>query len=604
MTPLRAGFFVVFLAVTAYANSLGNGFAYDDDGIITQNPVVVSGDWNGALTGSWWPDPLEGAGLYRPATLTSFVAEWKLFDGGPLGFHALNVVFHALVSLLAFLLLLALGSIPAALAGGAVFAIHPLHTEAVANVVGRAELYGALFFFAACLLYWKGRAWSGVPRYFRLLGLGLLYFLALVSKEIAVTLPGALFLLELFAPLNRGCSRSSESNGEPDFPRRLWGEAPVFLLLAVVLAAYLGLRHLALGTVMGELPAPIFLTIGSEARFLTALALWMQYVRLLLFPLKLAVDYDPGVLFPSEGVDLPVIFGTLILAGLIFAAARGRRRFPLVSLGLLWFGVTVLPVSNLLFPTGVILAERTLYLPSFGLSLMVAGFTHAAQSLPLSRQRVLLVAVLFAATGLFIKTVLRNPSWMSSYMVQQTLHEENPASWRAIRARAQGLERVGELEAAGGAWDLAVKLAPMNYTLLVQAGDFHCRQGSWASCETNLRRAIQIAPGFRNAYQLLSGQMLRRDFGREGHRIALEGLARTRNDRELWASVSESYILKGDLAAAARAREAAIGADPASVYQWGRLADILEALGEAEGAARARKTADSLEAETGTEGLR
>lgn len=118
----------------------------------------------------------------------------------------------------------------------------------------------------------------------------------------------------------------------------------------------------------------------------------------------------------------------------------------------------------------------------------------------------------------------------------------------------------------------------------------------------HLREAIRLVPGYRNAYQLLSGAMIRRGFGREGHRIALEGLARTRRDRELWALVSESYILKGDLPAAARAREAAIGADPSAAYQWSRLADLLEAMGEGERAARARETADSLEA-VQTEGI-
>jgi predicted Zn-dependent protease len=152
-----------------------------------------------------------------------------------------------------------------------------------------------------------------------------------------------------------------------------------------------------------------------------------------------------------------------------------------------------------------------------------------------------------------------------------------------------------EIGEAAEAWDLAVRLAPMNYTLMVQAGDFHCRQGSWEKCESYLRAAISLEPGYRNAYQLLAGAMIRRGFGREGHRIALEGLARSRSDRELWALVSESYILKDDLPAAARAREASIGADPSAAYQWSRLADILEAMGEKEGAARARATADSLE---------
>jgi len=601
VTPFRAGFFVVFLALTAYANSLGNGFAYDDDGIITQNPLVLSGDVRGALTGSWWPDPVDGTGLYRPLTLVSFVGEWELFGGDPLGFHAMNVAAHALVSLLAFLLLLELGSLPGALAGGVLFAVHPVHTEAVANVVGRAELYAALFYLLACFLYWKGRQWSGFFRYLRLLGLGILYLLALAGKEIAVTLPGALLLLELFAPLldDRASGRRPTGGGDlfRAFLLRLRKEIPTYLLLAVALATYLGLRFLALGALLGEVPAPIFVTVGSKARFLTAVALWFQYLRLLLFPLDLAVDYDPGILFPSESVDGAVLLGTLVLAGWLVAWMRSWRRLPLVALGLLWFGVTILPVSNLLFPTGVLLAERTLYLPSMGLAFLVAGVADWVATL--RWRRILLVASLFAAGALFIRTTLRNPSWMSTFMVQAVLHEEHPESWRAIRARAQGLERVSDMTEAREAWDLAVRLAPMNYTLLVQAGDFHCRQGLWADCEGYLRRAIAIQPGYRNAYQLLSGAMIRQGFGREGHRIALEGLARSRNDRELWALVSESYILKGDLPAAARAREAAIGADPSDAYQWQRLADILEAMGEAEEGARARAQAESLEVGAG-----
>ncbi len=614
MTSLRAGFFVVFLALAAYANSLGNGYAYDDDGIITQNPVVLQGDAPRALTGSWWPDPLDGAGLYRPVTLVSFVGEWKIFHGSPLGFHAVNVLFHALVSLLVFVFLLEIGSVPGALAGGVVFAIHPLHTEAVANVVGRAELYAAFFYLLACILYWKGRFWTGGARIARLLGLGALYLLALGSKEIAVTLPGVLFFLELYAPWLRaglpgpdgassgGAAPRADPAPVPGFPSRILRESATFLMLVTVFLAYMGLRFLALDTFMGEIPAPIFLTVGPESRFLTALALWVQYTRLLVFPVDLAVDYDPGILFPSETMDLPFLFGTLVLVAWIITAVRVRRSLPLVSFGLAWFAVVVLPVSNLLFATGVLLAERTLYLPSMGLSLVVAGL--ADRALALRHRRVVLGLSFVVAAALLIRTMARNPTWMSSFMVQSVLHEEHPESWRAIRARAQGLERVGELREAGEAWDLAVRLAPMNYTLLVQAGDFNCRQGTWERCESYLRRAIDLAPGYRNAYQLLAGAMIRRDFGREGHRIALTGLARSQNDRELWALVSESYILKGDLPAAARAREAAIAADPSAGYQWTRLAEILDALGEEAQAARARAMADSLGPESMGEGIR
>ncbi|MFC1574916.1 hypothetical protein ACFL3Z_02430, partial [Gemmatimonadota bacterium] len=474
MSAHRAGFFVLFLAVAAYANSLGNGFAYDDEGIITNNAVVRSGDLTDAATRPWWPKVEDGSGLYRPLTLVSFTLEWRVFGGEPLGLHALNVVFHALVSLLVFLLLLELGSLPGALAGGALFAVHPLHTEAVANVVGRAELYSSLFFLLACLLYWKGREWSGGARIVRLLGVGVLYFLSLTGKEIGVTLPGALLLLELFAPRLRG-----GSEGPVLF--RLRREAATYLLLFVVLLAYLGVRFLALGSVVGEVPAPLFQQIGSQARVLTAVALWVQYLRLLLVPLDLSVDYDPGVLFPSEGLDVAVVLGFLALMALGLAAHRARTRAPLVSLGVLWFAVCILPVSNLFFSTGVLLAERTLYLPSLALSLVVAGLAPSVLALARPLRQVVLVIALAVSLGFLLRTVDRNPAWMSTFVVHQTLNEEHPESWRAVRGRARGLQRIGDAEAAGEAWDLAVSLAPTNYTLLAQAGDFHGRLGSWTA---------------------------------------------------------------------------------------------------------------------------
>lgn len=584
MTPLRAGFFVVFLSLAAYVNSLPNGFAYDDQGIIVNNPVVTTGDYENAALGSWWQVSRQGAGLYRPLTALSFTAEWDLFGDAPLAFHAGNLLFHVLVSLALFLLLLALGSLPSALAGGVLFGIHPLHTEAVANVVGRAELYAALFFLLACLLYWKGRHWEGFPRAGRLLGLGVLYFLSLSSKEIGVTLPGVLFLLELMAP-------QLETEEARPLGTRIRGEAPVFLLLAVVLAGYLGLRYLALGSFTGEMPAPVFQVIGTQARILTAVSLWFHYLRLHLFPLDLAADYDPGVLFPSEGPDLGVALGLSVLVALAWILLRSWKKMPLVALGILWFGVTVLPVSNLFFSTGVLLAERTLYLPSAGLALVVAGVTGPLLGTRPGTRRLILAAAGLVGLALFLRTIARNPTWMTTFVVMQTLNEEHPRSWRAFRARALGLERVGEIQAAAGEWDLAVALTPRNYTLLAEAGDFHGRLGDWERGRSYLLRAIQVAPELVNAYQLLAGHHLRRGDGREGHRVALQGLARGGSDRDLWALVSESYLLKGDFPAAVRARRAALGVDPKAGGQWRRLGEILEAMGEMEAAGRARDRA-------------
>ena len=196
--------------------------------------------------------------------------------------------------------------------------------------------------------------------------------------------------------------------------------------------------------------------------------------------------------------------------------------------------------------------------------------------------------------ALCVKTIQRNPAWESSFAVAQTLAEEHPESWRSFRTRAQGREGVRDLAGAAQEWDRAVQLAPRSYTLLAQAGEFHGRAGDDALGNEYLRRAIALEPGLANAYQILAGNLLRRGLGREAHGIALAGLAVAGTDQKLWAVVSESYVLKGDLPAAVRAREAAIGADPSSAAAWDRLSEIFAAMGEEDRAEAARKTAARL----------
>jgi tetratricopeptide (TPR) repeat protein len=248
------------------------------------------------------------------------------------------------------------------------------------------------------------------------------------------------------------------------------------------------------------------------------------------------------------------------------------------------------------------LAERTLYLPSMGLSLVVAGLTAPALGLTPSARRGVVVLVAALGVILFVGTVNRNPSWMSTFVVIQTLNDQHPESWRAFRGRAQGLERVGEEAGAGEAWDAAVSLNPRNYGLLVQAGEFHARLGNWATSRAYLVRANEVAPGLLDAYRLHAAHLLRRGMGREGHGVALEGLAKAGPDRELWSLVSESYLLKGDLPAAIRARLVAIGLEPEAPEEWQRLGEIWEAMGDDGRAQEAWAQAQALAARGGSKG--
>jgi Flp pilus assembly protein TadD len=581
---------VLFVAVAAYANALGNGFAYDDNRVVAMNPVVTLGKWGQALLGPYWQGARAGSGLYRPVTVASLVAEWHAWGGSTLGFHAVNVALHALICVLLYALLRRFLPRGAATVGALLFAIHPVHVEAVANVVGVAELLAAASFVGACLLYLDGARWGPTGRAVRLVGLALFYLLGLGSKEIAVTLPAVLVLLEAFRPE----ADAGRDPGRAGLAARLRGDAPVFVALVAVLGAYLVLRLSVLGTITGEVPAPALRGLPTADRVLTALTVWPEYLRLLVFPADLSADYSPAVLMVVHGVGVQVVLGAVILVSLAGLTWLVRERAPVISLGLGWFLVTILPVSNLIVPAGILLAERTLYLPSVGLSFLVGGIVYQAASEAGSKARRALGALTaLAAVALFMRTVTRNPTWMSSYTVLNTLAMEHPESSLALQNRAEGLERVGDTKDAARLYDAAATLAPNNYALAVKIGDFYGRLGEDAKAQAALRRAIRIVPDEAPAYRLLAGQLIRRGRAREGHAVALQGLAAVGPDRELWSLVSESYVAKGDLEAAVRARRAALGADPASSADWSRLAELLTALGRAAQADSARARAQA-----------
>ncbi len=161
----------------------------------------------------------------------------------------------------------------------------------------------------------------------------------------------------------------------------------------------------------------------------------------------------------------------------------------------------------------------------------------------------------------------------------------------ALRIHAGELARAGDTARAAEAYEAALRLAPGLYSLRVEAGGFYLRIRHEERGAQLLREALALRPDQAAAYRLLAEQRLRLGDGRAAHALALEGLARAGSDRDLYAILSESYIAKGDLEAAVRARRAALAQDPTSARDWGRLADLLGALGRQEDAAAARKRA-------------
>ena len=289
------------------------------------------------------------------------------------------------------------------------------------------------------------------------------------------------------------------------------------------------------------------------------------------------MDYGPGVLQPAHGIEAQVILGALILGSVVVAGVALFGAAPRVSAGLLWFLVAVLPVTNLVVPAAILVAERTLYLPSVGVAILAGSAAAAVAVGRVRRPRRWAWAGGLALAFLAGRSLVRNPAWDSTFAALNTLAVEHPESWLAHRSRAQGLAMAGDTAAALAEDERAVQILPTHYALLLETALLHRARGDYARAEALSLRAQALAPRFTAAYEILSGTYLLAGRGRDAHRTALEGLTRARPTPLLWGHLSESYVLKGDLPAAIRAREAALGLDPTSVADRGRLAELRRA---------------------------
>jgi hypothetical protein len=434
------------IAAAVALPSLRNGFVYDDVLIIVQNPLVHGLSRSPTLWhASYWPAGL----LYRPLSIQLFALEWVLGRGRPLLFHAVSVLLYAVAT--ALLLRLALRLFPGhpdkpnklwnlwvgSFLTAMLFALHPVHTEVFANIVGQSELLVACFALLAVERYLAWRA-AGPLSSLQRLALAGLTLLGILAKETGYVIPFLLGAAEL--TLVRS-------------PRGRLGET--FFLQGAVLLGSLLWRASVLGSVAGESPAAVFSGLGMPARAIALLALVPQWARLLLWPAHLQAEYGPPALPVTTSVGAAHLAGLAILllaAGLL---SRSWRRNPVVAFGLLWTLLALAPVSNLVAPTGIVLAERVLFLPSVGVVLVLgAALTALLPRLKLASRRVSFTVA--AAGGILLllagaRTVAREAVWRSQASFFAALERDAPRSYRAhfVAARyAYGEQRFPDAERA------------------------------------------------------------------------------------------------------------------------------------------------------------
>lgn len=390
---------VAVCAVVVYLGALWNRFALDDVPIVVLNPLVAhpSGLWR-AFAAPYWP-PEFGGHMYRPLVIASFAID-RLVDGA-VWYHAVNLLWHAGAAVAVAALARRWLDPAGALVAGLLFAVHPVHVEAVANVVGRAELMAAVFsvltVYAA--LAGKPAVWSAAA-----------FALGLLSKENAAVAP-ALVVWAWMVGLER-----------PD-RRRMLALVGSWVAVGVGYAVVRALVRHPFGGYTGI--APMFVGQSWLTVRLTAIAALADVARLLVFPLTLRVDYSPNErTVVTSPLDLRFAAGlacVLVWGGLLVVAWRRRRKVEAFGLG--WIGVAFLPVANLLYATGFYVAERTQYLPSVGL---VLAATAALVRLAHHRLRPVVAALCVLGA---VRSALRVSVWRDDNAVTTSLLDDSPASY-------------------------------------------------------------------------------------------------------------------------------------------------------------------------------
>ncbi len=454
---------LLLLTGALYAGTAGHEFTLDDGVLVRDNPLIRDLRGLPTLFASDYWEPEAKVGLYRPLVSTSYALNFALGGLEPLGYHLLNIALHAAVSVGVWAVYRRLcGSALVAGAAAALFAAHGLHTEAVANVVGRAELLAALFYLLALLGYVEGQVRGGrggAALYAASLGA---YLLALLSKESALTLVAVLFLYDFAYGEGSGALGERLSRTL----RRHWRPYLGYVVLTLL---YLGLRLLALGAA-GGVPAPPALdnplvTLELPWRVLTALEVGLRYLGLLVFPLRLSYDYSYDQIPLLASLADPRAWLVLGLWGAVLGiVVRSYRRRRDLFFALAFYLVTFSPVSNLLVVIGTIMGERLVYLPSAGFCLaLTLLIQRGCGALPLQARgaRALFAGVLVLVVGLHAtRTLVRNADWRSNERLY--LHDVSvvPKSAKALNNAGKVLQDLGQQREAIAEFERAIQIDP------------------------------------------------------------------------------------------------------------------------------------------------
>ena len=580
--PERAWALTAFLVgFLVYAPTIGHGFAFDDHAVIVKNRFLRSIDALPRLvSSSEWAGAGYSAPVWRPLTAVTYALNHAIGGLSPWSYHAANALLHGIASLLLVLVGVRLGLAAAAAGAGALlFAVHPIHVEAVANVIGRKDVLATVFL--ALMLVSHG--WAARRGGLRLVAPIAAYAAAMLSKEIGTVGLGLAVLSDLLA--EDGCLR----RGGYVARRRA---IALHLAYAVTLVGFLvTYRAITGGVTLRGLPdfadnpaahAPL------GVRLMTAVAVLGKGLALQALPVGQSADwsYDaiPLVVSPT---DLRFVISSAVLVAWLALGLRLRATRPLVLLAFGWYVAALSPVANVLFSTGTVFGERLLYLPSVVLALLVGDAFVALLSRTAERLRpALAVSCVALLVLLAVGSVRYAAAWGNELRLFEWARESAPRSTKVHHKLAELLLAARRAEEALVEIRLSLEILPTNAFAEVTHAAILRNVGRKDEQEQSARRALALLPGDADAaYEVAC---VERDAGRLDEAAALWRQAIGANPWHPLAlsDLSAWHLLRGEDEVALRFAERAVDASQDLASAWYNLGLVHRRRGDA---ARARE---------------
>ena len=509
---------IIFVfSLVLYANTLWNDYAQDDAIVITDNMFTKQGFKGipGFLTNDTFygffkkkgKAKLVSGGRYRPLSPITFAIEWQFFGKNPTVSHLINVLLFALlgVVLYKFLLLLFLNVENDKLKylvpffASLIFVAHPIHTEVVANIKGRDELFALLFSLLAVIFSIKWFKTEQVKYQFYTF---LTFLLALFSKENSITFLAVVPLIYFMFFYNTK-------------------KAYVKILSPFLIATFLFLaaRIMVLGLDFGSAPMEMmnnpFVKIegGKYVPFLfgekaaTIIFTLGKYIQLLVFPHPLTNDYYPRQIPIMSFSDWKVLLSLLIYIALIYYVIRNFKKEKITSFGILFYLITLSIVSNIVFPVGTNMSERFLFMPSVGFSLIFGYLLYLIYDKKRNLSYFVLVFVLLLYS---VKTISRNAVWKNDFTLFTTDVKVSGNSAKALNAAAGSLvdaaykeknksKRVKMLKEAKSYLEKALKIHPNYKNAWLILGNANYFLKNYDDAIEDYKRALKLDPTYPDA---------------------------------------------------------------------------------------------------------